>query len=115
MDQSSSVVAVPYFVLELDGGKAKAIYTIPVSAAESVISNPILCCGACFQLIIDTTSQQHEGEIDTSDNNSPSCHISTEYFSPKPHETAYEISRRLAIRVGESSSGASTFLASLLC
>jgi hypothetical protein len=92
--------AVPYFVLHLPKGRAKAFFTVPAGIADVLIQYPIMCRGGSFDLHIEDVSNN-----DTDDNNS--CHLTTEYISPAPEETAQAISERLAIRIGNPSGGSS--------
>ena len=87
---------VPYYVLELENGHTKAVFTVPQELAESIMSHPILCRGSSFALQLDAVSQRVGANPTTS-------FLCTEYFSPEPEDTASDISRRLAIRVSENS------------
>lgn len=81
---------VPYFVLNIGGGKSKALFSVPPEQAEILIKHPILCRGSCFDLSIDTKDEK-------------ATFLATEYISPDPESTASEISRRLANRVANPS------------
>ena len=115
---------VPYFVLDLSStGRSKALFTVPTLYAKAMCVNPVLCCGSIFDLEIDILSQRsHRHHQDRVENATISaeaaketCFLSTEFYSPKPDETALEISKRLAIRIeGDGlgmSDGAGGFLA----
>ncbi|KAL3918032.1 MAG: hypothetical protein SGILL_004437 [Bacillariaceae sp.] len=99
----SSTTTVPYFVLKLSDGKAKALFTIPSDMAEALIQHPILCRGASFDLEIDVVSQGRRRKH--SDNNDTTF-LSAHFCSPHPEETARAISERLRIRMGTSGTGA---------
>jgi hypothetical protein len=88
-------INVPYFVLHLSDGRAKALFTVPTNLAASLVINPVLCRGSCFNLEIDVVSQ---GRKKPSSSTSTSF-LSTEFTSPEPEETAMAISKRLAIRM----------------
>jgi hypothetical protein len=96
---------IPYFVLRLSDGRAKALFTVPSAIATSLAVNPILCRGASFDLAIDSVSlvqQQQQPSTGTS-------FLSTEFDSPNPEETARAISERIAIRIGNPSVSLSHF------
>lgn len=86
---------VPYFVLQLGDGKAKALFTVPTNMAQALVTHPILCRGSAFDLEIDVVSQGRKKQRDA-----PTSFLSTEFTSPTPDETAQAISERIAIRLG---------------
>jgi hypothetical protein len=90
---------VPYFVLHLEDGKAKALFTVPSDKTELLMKYPIACRGAFFDLRVDTASrnlqQQQQQFAGTS-------FLSTEFFSPHPEEAALAISIRLASRMADT-------------
>jgi hypothetical protein len=92
---------VPYFVLHLSDGKAKALFTVPTQMAQSLVVNPVLCRGASFDLEIDVVSQGRKKKLTATPTTS---FLSTEFHSPTPEETAQAISERLAIRMGSGPS-----------
>ena len=95
---SGETTHVPFFVLHLSEGKAKALFTVPTSMANSLIINPVLCRGSSFDLEIDVVSQGRKRASSTT------SFLSTEFYSPDPEETALAISQRLAVRIGNPSS-----------
>lgn len=97
---------VPYFVLNLSDGKAKALFTVPTHLSESLIVHPVMCRGACFGLKIDVVSQSSTSKS----SKSPTSFLSTEFYSPDPEQTAKQISQRIAIRMGGPSPVLSQFL-----
>ena len=88
---------VPYFVLHLSDGKAKALFTVPTQMAESLVVNPVLCRGSSFDLELDVVSQGRKKS------SSSTSFLSTEFYSPDPEETAQAISERIAVRMGNPS------------
>ena len=98
---------VPYFVMRLQNGKAKALFTVPAHLATSLTVNPVLCRGSSFDLKIDSVSlgQDYEQASSTS-----TTFLSTEFESPSPEETARAISERVAIRIGSPSPSLGNFL-----
>ena len=94
---------VPYFVLHLSDGKAKALFTVPTQMAESLVVNPVMCRGSSFDLEIDVVSQGRKKS------SSATSFLSTEFYSPDPEETAQAISERIAIRMGSPSPALSQF------
>jgi hypothetical protein len=100
---STTVNKVPYFVLNLSGGRAKALFTVPTQMAESLVVNPVLCRGSSFDLEIDVVSQGRKKSSSTT------SFLSTEFYSPEPEQTAQAISERLAVRLGSPSPVLSQF------
>ena len=107
---------VPFFVLNLEGGKSKVFFTVPSHLAESIIQHPILCRGAAFELQIDQQQQQQQQKKEEDDNdktsssnssssrrlkntNTTTKFLSTEFTSPHPDVTAEAIAERLASRI----------------
>lgn len=97
--------------------RTKALFTVPDHFASELMLHPILCCGSFFYLTLDdvnvaiptttttgsTTTTTHTGTT-TKPSNKNSKHISTtflstSYESADPDSTAYEIAKRIAIRV----------------
>jgi hypothetical protein len=96
------VMAVPYHLLQLQDGRTKALFTVPASIAQSLVVHPVLCRGAAFSLnytaAVDDIQKSATATADTT------AFIFTEFYSPVPDETAFEISQRLANRVKENAS-----------
>lgn len=98
--------SVPFFILHLSGDKVKALFTVPSSTAEALVSYPILCRGASFDLSVDEVSQSRENTLlriesirrDASFQNIDISFLSTQFSSPNPEETARAIAERIAIR-----------------
>jgi hypothetical protein len=86
---------VPYFVLHLDDGKAKALFTVPSNKTELLMKYPIACRGAFFELRVDTASRNLQSVAGT-------IFLSTEFHSPHPEEAAHAISIRLASRMADT-------------
>ena len=85
---------VPYCIFPLDDGTTKALFTVPEDLVQSLTSHPILCRGSSFELQLDEASRRLLEQAPA-----PQTSIlSTEFYSPDPHDTAADISRRLAIR-----------------
>lgn len=92
--------------------RTKALFTVPDHFASELMLHPILCCGSFFYLTLDdvnvaattgSTTTTHTGTT-TKPPNKISKHISTtflstSYESTDPDITAYEIAKRIAIRV----------------
>jgi hypothetical protein len=96
----AEIDGVPYFVLHLEDGKAKALFTVPSDKTELLMKYPIACRGAFFDLRVDTASrnlqsQQQQQFAGTS-------FLSTEFYSPHPEEAALAISIRLASRMTDT-------------
>jgi len=91
---TTELPAVPYFVLNMPGGKAKALFTVPEHVAKALIVHPILCRGAAFQLEIDVVSQGRRRA-----DSSSSSFLSVEFESPDPEEAATQIAQRLSRRI----------------
>ena len=94
---------VPYFVLQLADGKARALFTVPTEIAPALVQNPIMCRGASFVLELDKVSNHHQGKK----RSTTTTFLSTIFDSPLPEETAQAISERIAIRIGDPSPGMS--------
>jgi hypothetical protein len=125
---------VPYFVLHLPDGRAKALFTVPSDMAEVLVLHPIMARGACFHLQVDVVSQgrpilqrRHYSSTgktsnldDTTDNDAnvgdggaasvavATSFLSTEFVSPRPEETALAISDRIGIRMSRCPDGSRT-------
>jgi hypothetical protein len=97
---ASDEETIPYFILRLEDGRTKALFTVPTQLVHSLIVHPILCRGASFELRLYTGAASRIA----SSSASPTTFLSTDYFSPHPEETAHEISRRLASRVEDNDS-----------
>jgi hypothetical protein len=93
---SESNKCIPFFVLRLSDDKFKALFVVQASAAETLVSHPILCRGAIFDLTIDAVSQSRE-KVNALQHSGKSF-LSTEFSSPNPEETARAIAERIAIR-----------------
>eukprot|EP00934_Nitzschia_sp_Nitz4_P007480 Nitzschia sp. Nitz4//scaffold3_size479765//374423//374822//NITZ4_000157-RA/size479765-augustus-gene-1.620-mRNA-1//-1//CDS//3329550929//7470//frame0 len=104
MDPATPSSQVPYFVLRLADGKAKALFTVPTAMATALVIHPVLCRGSSFDLEIDVVSQGRKKQSSTS-----TSFLSTEFFSPQPEQTAQAIAERIAIRIGSPSPGISQF------
>lgn len=104
---TSHTTTVPYFVLKLSDGRAKALFTVPSDMAEILCMNPILCRGASFDLELDVVSQGRKMRQNQSNNSNSNSNNSTQntsflaaqFTSPNPEETARAISERLRIRM----------------
>jgi hypothetical protein len=114
---TSTTTKVPYFVLHLPEGRAKALFTVPSDMAETLVLHPIMARGACFHLNIDVVSQgrpvlQRRRRCSNDDTNEnvdgtngdaatavAFSFLSTEFVSPRPEETALAISERIGIRM----------------
>jgi hypothetical protein len=103
MSSTTAVNKVPYFVLHLSDGRAKALFTVPTQMAQSLVVNPVLCRGSSFDLEIDVVSQGRKKSSSTT------SFLSSEFYSPVPEEAAQAISERLAVRIGSPSPGLSQF------
>ena len=100
--------------------RTKALFTVPENLASELIIHPILCCGSLFYLSVDevdvsisippstatSNSKQQPSNINVNDNKSKSAtattkttFISTSYDSTDPDRTAYEIAKRITIRL----------------
>eukprot|EP00531_Pseudo-nitzschia_arenysensis_P003597 CAMPEP_0116125038 /NCGR_PEP_ID=MMETSP0329-20121206/5599_1 /TAXON_ID=697910 /ORGANISM="Pseudo-nitzschia arenysensis, Strain B593" /LENGTH=113 /DNA_ID=CAMNT_0003619055 /DNA_START=57 /DNA_END=398 /DNA_ORIENTATION=- len=88
--------SVPFFVLNLSDDKVKALFIVSSTSAETLVHHPILCRGACFDLIVDSVSQSRE--LGAAVQNSGTSFLSTEFSSPNPDETARAIAERIAVR-----------------
>ena len=97
--------AVPFFVLRLSNDEAKALFTVPSDVAEVLISHPILCRGASFDLKIDVVSRERSSSVRDSD----TTFLSTHFSSPDPEETARAIAERIAIRQANPSPNVNFF------
>jgi hypothetical protein len=86
-------IVVPYIVSSLKDGKSKATFGVPKEVSTRMIENPVMCCGGCFYLKIDTDSQDKHGQ-DT-------IFLSVIYESINAEATAEAISNRLAVRLGD--------------
>jgi hypothetical protein len=120
----AATTKVPFFVLRLPDGRAKALFTVPSELAEILVLHPIMARGACFRLNVDVVSQgrqvlqrrrrcshnENKGDLEVgSDNATSVCNdaaaavttsfLSTEFVSPNPEETALAISERIGIRM----------------
>jgi hypothetical protein len=95
---------IPYFVLRLNDGRAKVLFTVPSALAQSLSVNPVLCRGASFDLEIDRVSLVSQPQSSTT-----TSFLSTEFDSPTPEETARAISERIAFRIGSPSLALSHF------
>lgn len=105
---------VPYFVLHLPDGRAKALFTVPTELAETLVLHPIMARGACFDLQVDVVSQGRRRTKDSkSDGDEATSFLSTEFVSPRPEETALAISERLRIRMGNPGDAATLAFAGL--
>lgn len=89
---------VPYYVLPLEDGKAKAMFSVPSQLAESLTKHPVVCRGAFFELHLDTASQAMQQQS----SRTSMCFLSTEFDSPDPEGTAKAISSRLANRMADT-------------
>jgi len=87
---------VPYFVLHLSDEIVKALFVVESSMTEKLISYPILCRGASFDLAIDAVSKSREKSPSLQNNGT--TFLSTEFSSPDPEESARAIAERIAIR-----------------
>jgi hypothetical protein len=86
-------IVVPYIVSSLEDGKSKATFAVPKEVSTRMIENPVMCCGGCFYLEIDTDSQdKHDRET---------IFLSVIYESINAEATAEAISNRLAVRLGD--------------
>lgn len=92
---------VPYFVLHLDDGKAKALFTVPSDKTELLMKYPIACRGAFFDLRVDTASHNLQSQQQQQQFAGTSF-LSTEFYSPHPEEAALAISIRLASRMADT-------------
>jgi hypothetical protein len=91
--------SVPYFLLPLDDGRTKVVFTVPEELAKALISHPILCRGSCFALQLDAVSQRlATTTMPPQGSRGRISFLSTEFFSPEPEDTAMDISRRLNAR-----------------
>ena len=99
MSSSPTSNKVPYFVLQLENGKARVLFTVPTELAPALSQHPIMCRGACFVLELDAAGSDPA--------RSPTTFLSTVFESPLPDETARAISERIAIRIGDPSPGMS--------
>jgi hypothetical protein len=84
---------VPYFLLQLDDGQSRALFTVPANAASALVVHPVLCRGSSFHLDLHDEGRKRES----------TAFLSTVFFSPYPEETARQIAERLAIRIGSPS------------
>jgi len=110
---SSSSSSVPYFVLTLQNGNARAVFTVPTVNVKTLIAHPILCRGSSFQLVLDQAMSRDltsvdddetaEAEAVPSTTTTRTSFLCAEYYSPDPEETAHEISVRLAARISDAS------------
>jgi hypothetical protein len=103
---------VPFFVLHLPDGRAKALFTVPTDLAEVLVLHPIMARGACFELQVDVVSQGRRragNENALLDHNGDTSFLSTEFVSPRPEETALAIAERIAIRMGSPTAATSAF------
>lgn len=91
---SSTFNKVPYFILQLDDGQSRALFTVPSNAAKGLVVHPVLCRGSSFALDLHDEERQKE---------SATAFLSTVFYSPTPEETAREIAERLSIRIGSPS------------
>jgi hypothetical protein len=92
---------VPYFVLHLDDGNSKALFSVPSHKAASLMKYPIACRGAFFDLCVDTASRDLQS---SQQQFAGTSFLSTEFHSPQPEETARAISIRLASRMADNDS-----------
>jgi hypothetical protein len=99
--------------------RTKVLFTVPEHFATALIAHPILCCGSLFYLSFDevdvsassdtrstTTSPQQPTNANLKNSKSnitittpKTTFISTSYDSVDPDVTAYEIAKRIAIRL----------------
>ena len=96
---------VPFFVLNLEGGTTKALFTVPSHLADTLIQHPVLCRGAAFELRIDNnnnTSGDQQDANQESNKASSTRFLATEFVSPHPEATAEAISERLTSRITDS-------------
>ena len=86
-------IVVPYIVTSLEDGKSKATFGVPKEVSMRMIEHPVMCCGGCFYLEIDTDSHdKHDQET---------IFLSVVYESINAEATAEAISNRLAVRLGD--------------
>jgi hypothetical protein len=112
-DNASIPSLVPYFVLALGENRARALFTVPTSLAESLTENPVMCRDACFTLMIDTVSQRARdiGNNGTVNNDTiATTFISTDFYSPDPEGTAEAIAQRLSNRITEPAAPTASML-----
>ncbi|KAG7356053.1 hypothetical protein IV203_000739 [Nitzschia inconspicua] len=100
---------VPYFVLHLPDGRSKALFTVPSDLAEVLVLHPIMARGACFELQVDVVSQGRVRTKESFDDSSSTSFLSTEFFSPRPEETAHAISERIGIRMANPAGTTTAF------
>jgi hypothetical protein len=98
---------VPFFLLNLEGDKTKALFTVPSNLAETLIQHPVLCRGAAFDLKLDEEDipQQQQRRSTSSIIEQPpssTCYLFAIFESPQPEATASAIAERLASRVTDS-------------
>ncbi|CAB9526059.1 expressed unknown protein [Seminavis robusta] len=98
---SSRTNLVPFFLLNLEGGKTKVLFTVPSNLALTLIRHPVLCRGAAFDLKLDEGYDQQEPDH-PGEPSSTTCFLFTIFESPHPEATAGAISERLASRVTDS-------------
>ena len=96
---AAAIENVPYFVLPLEDGRAKAIFTVPEELAQSLIAHPILCRGSSFALQVDEASRRIMVAAQQQQSSHRTSFLSTEFYSHDPQDTALDISRRIAIRL----------------
>ena len=95
---SSKTNLVPFFLLNLEGGRTKALFTVPSNLALTLIRHPVLCRGAQFDLKLDEGMDQKQAAKESSS----TCFLFTIFESPHPEATAGAIAERLASRVTDS-------------
>jgi hypothetical protein len=88
---------VPFFLVNLEGGKTKALFTVPSNLSETLTQHPVLCRGAAFDLKLVEGTPQHQDEPPSS-----TCFLFAIFESPQPEATASAIAERLASRVTDS-------------
>jgi hypothetical protein len=89
--QNTPRIVVPYILTRLQDGKSKATFGVPKEVSSRMMEHPVLCCGGCFYLEIDTDSHdKHDPET---------TFLYVIYESINAEATAEAISNRLAVRL----------------
>mmetsp|Transcript_17280 Transcript_17280/g.23801 ORF Transcript_17280/g.23801 Transcript_17280/m.23801 type:complete len:111 (-) Transcript_17280:766-1098(-) len=88
---------IPYTIRPLPEGLSRALFKVPSHLAEFLVSSPVTCRGASFDLHIlcgENSADPHDKNESTD-----MTSIYTDFHSPKPSQTADAIAIRLAARL----------------
>lgn len=102
---------VPFFVLNLSDGRAKALFTVPTDVAASLVEHPVLCRGASFDLAIDVVSRGRQRTPSSS--RAPTITTTTAGGKGKAAEAAE--ARTPAPPGANTNTNATTFLSTEFC